>query len=78
MNFTVKGLSPAVHQKLQDRARRHQRSLNKEIIAVLEEATSPKLISPKALIEELRQLQTKIKFSVSIDAIEEAIQAGRE
>jgi plasmid stability protein len=78
VNITIKGISSSVHKKLVERAARHQRSLNKEIIAVLEESTSPRLISPQSLIDELKQLQTKIKFSVSIGAIEDAIEAGPE
>lgn len=45
---------------------------------MLEESTSPRLISPQAIIDELKQLRAKMKFSVSIDAIEDAIRAGRE
>jgi plasmid stability protein len=78
VNITIKGVPSSVHQRLLERAARHQRSLNKEIIAVLEESTNPKLISPQAVIDELKQLRAKIKFSVSIDAIEDAIRAGRE
>ena len=78
MNITIKGVPSSVHQRLLERAARHQRSLNKEIIALLEESTTPRLISPQATINELKQLQAKVKFSVSIDAIEDAIRAGRE
>jgi len=78
VNITIKGVPSSIHQKLLERAARHQRSLNKEIIAVLEESTTPRLVSPQAIIDELKQLRAKIKFSVSIDTIENAIWAGRE
>jgi hypothetical protein len=78
MNITIKGISPSVHQKLLKRAGHNQRSLNKEIIALLEDATNPKRVSPQTIVEELKQLRAKIDLSVSIDSIEQAIQAGRE
>ena len=78
MNITIKGISLSVHKKLLERAERHQRSLNKEIIATLEEATSPKAVSPQKLVEELKELRAQINFSVTTNEIERAIQAGRE
>jgi hypothetical protein len=78
MNITIKGVPSSVHRRLLERAERHQRSLNKEIIATLEEATSPTTVSPRVLVEELKQLRTKINLSVTIDEIERAIQSGRE
>ena len=78
MNITIKGIPSSVHRRLLERAERHQRSLNKEIIATLENATSPTPVSPRALVEELKQLRAKINLSVTIDEIEGAIQSGRE
>jgi plasmid stability protein len=78
MNITIKGIPTSVHKRLLERAERHQRSLNKEIIATLEEATNPKSVSPRAVVEELKQLRAKINLSVTTDEIERAIQAGRE
>jgi hypothetical protein len=78
MNITIKGISPSLHKKLLGRAERHQRSLNKEIIATLEEATSPKAVLPQTVVEELKRLRAKIKLSVTIDEIEQAIHTGRE
>jgi len=43
INITIKGIPTAVHKKLSERAKRYQRRLNQEIIATLEEATSPKI-----------------------------------
>jgi plasmid stability protein len=78
MNITIKGISSSLHRRLLERAERHQRSLNKEVIVTLEAATSPKSVSPRTVIEELKQLRAKIDLSVTMDEIERAIQTGRE
>ena len=78
MNITIKGVPPSIHKKLLERAERHSRSLNKEIIATLEEATSPSSVSPRQLVAELKQLRAKINFSVTTEEIERAIHSGRE
>ena len=78
INLTIKGLPQLTHRKLQQRAKRHRRSLNKEIIAVLEDAVSPHILSPAELVDQLRTMQAKMRFSVSIGEIESAINSGRE
>ena len=78
MNLTIKGVPELIHRKLQQRAKRHRRSLNKEIIAVLEDAVSPHILSPEELVGQLRAMQAKMRFSASIGEIESAINSGRE
>lgn len=78
INLTIKGVPKLIHRKLQQRAKRHRRSLNKEIIAVLDDAVSSHILSPEELVGRLRTIQAKMSFSASIGEIESAINSGRE
>ncbi len=63
--ITLKSLPGPLHRQLKARAARHKRSLNQEVIAVLEEAVADSSPADStALIEEARRFRDSLKLTV--------------
>jgi len=75
--ITLKDIPDVLHKELRNRAEAHGRSLNKEIIASLEQVTSPGRVQIPEYLSRIERLQQKIDFEVSHSEINEAIEAGR-
>ena len=76
--ITLKYLPPALHRTLKIRAERHKRSLNKEVIAVLEEAVAPsRRIDVGVLLAATRQFRDSLKFKATPSGIEAFKREGR-
>lgn len=77
-SITLKSLSPSVHRALKARAKRHRRSLNQEVMAVLEEsvANHPK-VDIEAMLEREKRFRDSLKFTTTPEEIEAGIQKGR-
>jgi plasmid stability protein len=77
-SITLKSLSPSVHRALKARAKRHKRSLNQEVLAVLEQsvAAQPK-VDIEAMLERERRFSESLGFTTTPEEIEAAIQEGR-
>ena len=57
VNLSIKNAPDEVVAKLRKRAERHHRSLQGELMAILEEAvTSPEPLTPDAVLEKVRRL----------------------
>ncbi len=57
VNLSIKNAPDDVVRCLKDRARRHHRSLQGEMLSILEEAVrAPKMLSPEDVLAEVRQL----------------------
>jgi plasmid stability protein len=77
--ITLKALSVPLHRQLKARAARHKRSLNQEVIAVLEEAVAPsKRIDVEAMIAKTRALRNSLKFTTTPEEIDRFKREGRE
>lgn len=57
---TVKDLPERLHRQLKVRALRNHRSLNSEIIAVLEDAVVPQRIDPETLLARAAFLRKRV------------------
>lgn len=66
----IKNLSDAMHQQLKLRAQRHHRSLNKELIALIEVALKSRSV------EELPE-PVKLRKPITQDMLDRAREAGR-
>lgn len=55
--ITLKNIPDDLHQRLKDRAERHHRSLNSEIIACLEGVLRSEPVDPRAFIDRIRTLR---------------------
>jgi plasmid stability protein len=78
-SITLKSLPPALHRALKSRAARHKRSLNKEVIAVLEATVVPeRKIDVEAMIEKARKFRASLKFVTTPEEIDRYKREGRE
>jgi plasmid stability protein len=59
--LTVRDVPPALREKLERQTERHRRSLNGEVLAVLEEATDVPEASAEEALENRRALIERIK-----------------
>jgi plasmid stability protein len=76
--ITLKGLPRSLHRELKNRAKAHHRSLNREVLATLQSATSHSdSIDPAALIRQARAVRKKFKRQVSPAQIRAWIRRGR-
>jgi plasmid stability protein len=57
---TVKDLPEKLHRQLKARARRHHRSLNSEIIALLEAATAPQKVDLDVILARAASLRGQV------------------
>jgi plasmid stability protein len=77
-SITLKNLSPALHRQLKSRASRHKRSLNREVIALLEEAVAPsRRVDVEALVAESRAFRQSLKFKISPAEVDKFKREGR-
>ena len=56
MNLSIKKVPEDVVQRLRDRARRNHRSLQGELMAILEESLRPSNLTVRGLREQVRQI----------------------
>jgi plasmid stability protein len=57
VNLSIKNAPDDVVTRLRNRARRHHRSLQGEMLAILEEAvSSPRILTPEGVLTEVRRL----------------------
>jgi plasmid stability protein len=77
-SITLKALPAGLHRQLKARAVRHKRSLNQEVIAVLEDAVTPaRRIDAESMIAESRRFREGLKFTVTPEDIDRLKREGR-
>ncbi|HEY3171225.1 MAG TPA: Arc family DNA-binding protein [Thermoanaerobaculia bacterium] len=74
---TVKNLPEKLHRRLKVRARLHRRSLNSEIIAVLEAAASARKLDPDDLLTRAATLRSRVGGRLTDSDLAVLRQAGR-
>jgi plasmid stability protein len=77
-NLNIKDVPEKLHRRLKARARRNRRSLNREVIALLEEATGPQRVDDAEWLERARDLRRRINLHLTDEEIERAIESGRK
>lgn len=76
--ITLKSLPMGLHRALKARAARHNRSLNREVIAVLEEAVAPsRRVDLEAMLAVTRQFRSSLKLKTTPAEIEAFKREGR-
>jgi plasmid stability protein len=75
--LTLKGLPERLHRKLRARALRNRRSLNREIIALLEEAAAPRRVDPEALLARAASLRKRVGGHLTDSDLAALRNAGR-
>jgi plasmid stability protein len=74
---TVKDLPEKLHRQLKARALRHRRSLNSEIIEVLETATTSRRVDPDSLLARAAALRIRVGGRLTDTDLAAFRQAGR-
>jgi plasmid stability protein len=75
--LTLKNLPDDLHQRLKERAARHRRSLNSEILAALEASVKAEPLDPRAFIEQVRRLRPRGHERFTQEDFESGKKAGR-
>jgi plasmid stability protein len=74
--LTIKRLPEELHERLKERAERHRRSMNNEVITILEEALMPSRRSAEEAIARAEALNREIGRTFP-DIVNEAKREGR-
>ena len=76
-SITLKDLPKRLHSLLREKAKLHGRSLNREIIAILESSTGAYRQDPRAYLVRIREVRQHAQLSLRQKDIERAISDGR-
>jgi plasmid stability protein len=76
--LTIKGMPDALYRRLKERADAHRRSLNREVIVCLEEATTAPIVDPQTWLADAGALRARLDLPPLSDArLRRAKTAGR-
>ncbi len=76
--LNIKSIPDDLYMELKASARNHHRSINSEVIAILEPALMYRKISKEEFLENVRRIRSRIKPGVvTVQEIENAIHQGR-
>jgi plasmid stability protein len=75
--LTLKGIPDELLDRLRRRARLHRRSLNSEALVALEDWVGPTPLDPRELLARIRKHRGEMKFTLTEEMIDEAINEGR-
>jgi antitoxin FitA len=78
MNYTLKNIPDAIYVKIKERAERHRRSINSEIINILFEATTRRKPSIEEILATADELRSHTKGAVTDEFISQAKREGRQ
>lgn len=79
VTLTIKNIPPELYERLKIQAKNNHRSLNGEVISIIEQALSIPPIDVKATIERTRKIrELTAHYTISADEIEKMINEGRE
>lgn len=77
-NFTVKQIPESLYDRLKARAERHRRSINSEMIHILEGALLATPVDPNELLADARALRERANLPYLTDeALRQAREEGR-
>lgn len=77
--ITLKSLPAPLHRSLKARAVRHQRSLNQEVIAVLQAAVAPaRRVDVEAMLERTRRFRESQRLGLTPAQIDAFKREGRK
>lgn len=78
MNLTIKDVPARLHRKLKGQAHEHNRSLNWEVIDILERAVDPKPVDVEQLLAEVEAIHARVNLPpLTGGFLREAKNAGR-
>jgi antitoxin FitA len=74
---TVKNLPDELHQKLRESAKLHHRSINNEIIALLESKLHPQRVDTTAMLAEIRKFRESLNVYLDHEDVQRLKEEGR-
>ena len=77
MNITIKDVPKKLHVVLKERAESHGRSLNKEVLAILEGTLNPSKTSPVDLLTRIEKRRNRLPYIVRDGDLQTIIKEGR-
>lgn len=79
VTITIKNVPPEIYERIKTQAKNNHRSINGEILSILEQAISIPPIDVKATLERTRKLrEMTADYVITADEIEKLIDEGRE
>ena len=79
VTVTIKNIPEQVYERIKAQAKKNHRSINGEIISILEQAISLPPIDVQATLERARRVrELTAGYTVTADEIERMINEGRE
>jgi plasmid stability protein len=79
VTITIKNVPPEIYERIKIQAKNNHRSINGEILSILEQAISIPPIDVKATLERTRKLrEMTADYVITADEIEKLINEGRE
>jgi plasmid stability protein len=76
-NVTIKNLPAELHQRLKENAKVNRRSLNAEVITLLEAAVEPRKVNVEEILAAARAVRSHVKRELSDEAINRMKRQGR-
>lgn len=77
MNVTLKEFPPDLHSRLKALAEGSGRSLNRQIIYLLDAATSPRKVDDSDLLHRIKANRQRTSSGIDQEFLEQAISDGR-
>ena len=79
VTLTLKNVPPEIYERIKIQAKNNHRSINGEILSILEQAISIPPLDVKATLERTRKLrEMTADYVITADEIEKLINEGRE
>jgi antitoxin FitA len=75
--ITVKNIPEDVYERLKEQAKRNRRSINSEIIMLIERAVMSYRIDPEEILESARVIRESLNFVATEEEINRAKNEGR-
>ena len=76
-NVTIKDLPVRLHERLKEKAKMNRRSLNAEVITLLESAVEPRKMSVDEILAAARAVRSQVKRELSDREINRMKRQGR-
>jgi len=79
VTITIKNISEQIYERIKTQAKVNHRSINGEILSILEQAVSLPPIDVQATLERARKVrELTANYTITADEIEKMINEGRE
>lgn len=78
VSLTIKNIPEGIYERLKAAAAANRRSINSEVITIIDEALQSRRIDPESWLPAVRQIREKTAdYSITEKELDEAKRAGR-